>query len=206
TFVIDVFARGIVGWRVSRSMLTDLVLDALEQALHARQMGDGLIHHSDRGVQYLSIRYAERLQEVGVEPAVGSTGDSYDDAMAGSIIGYTTEVVHARGPWRSLDAVGYATLKWQLRTCDRATRCPSSNAFTPLPLQQRSRCLLTLIYVPQRRARGLKNRIYFPNGHINASDILKRKAPEDKTSCSEPFDEEGAPVVKDIYLGGNVMA
>lgn len=112
-FVIDVFARCIVGWRVSRSMQTDLVLDALEQALHARQVGDGLVHHSDRGVQYLSIRYTERLQEVGVEPSVGSTGDSYDNAMAESIIGlYKTEVIHARGPWRSLDAVEYATLEW----------------------------------------------------------------------------------------------
>jgi transposase InsO family protein len=112
-FVIDVFARCIVGWRVSRSMQTDLVLDALEQALHARQVGDRLIHHSDRGCQYLSIRYTERLQEVGVEPSVGSTGDSYDNAMAESIIGlYKTEVIHARGPWRSLDAVEYATLEW----------------------------------------------------------------------------------------------
>jgi putative transposase len=112
-FVIDVFARCIVGWRVSRSMQTDLVLDALEQALHARQVGDGLIHHSDRGCQYLSIRYTDRLQEVGVEPSVGSTGDSYDNAMAESIIGlYKTEVIHARGPWRSLDAVEYATLEW----------------------------------------------------------------------------------------------
>lgn len=112
-FVIDVFARCIVGWRVSRSMQTDLVLDALEQALHARQVGDGLIHHSDRGCQYLSFRYTERLQEVGVEPSVGSTGDSYDNAMAESIIGlYKTEVIHARGPWRSLDTVEYATLDW----------------------------------------------------------------------------------------------
>ena len=112
-FVIDVFARCIVGWRVSRSMQTDLVLDALEQALHARQVSDGLIHHSDRGCQYLSIRYTERLQEVGVEPSVGSTGDSYDNAMAESIIGlYKTEVIHARGPWRSLDAVEYVTLEW----------------------------------------------------------------------------------------------
>lgn len=112
-FVIDVFARCIVGWRVSRSMQTDLVLDALEQALHARQVGDGLIHHSDRGCQYLSIRYTERLQQVGAEPSVGSTGDSYDNAMAESIIGlYKTEVIHARGPWRSLDAVEYATLEW----------------------------------------------------------------------------------------------
>jgi putative transposase len=112
-FVIDVFARCIVGWRVSRSMQTDLVLDALEQALHARQVNTGLIHHSDRGVQYLSIRYSERLEENGVEASVGSTGDSYDNAMAETIIGlYKTEVIHARGPWRSLDAVEYATLEW----------------------------------------------------------------------------------------------
>jgi len=112
-FVIDVFARCIVGWRVSRSMQTDLVLDALEQALYARQVGEGLIHHSDRGVQYLSIRYSERLKDAGVEASVGTTGDSYDNAMAETIIGlFKTEVIHARGPWRSLDAVEYATLEW----------------------------------------------------------------------------------------------
>lgn len=112
-FVIDVFARCIVGWRVSRSMQTDLVLDALEQALHARQVGEGLIHHSDRGAQYLSIRYSERLKDAGVDASVGSTGDSYDNAMAETIIGlFKTEVIHARGPWRSLDAVEYATLEW----------------------------------------------------------------------------------------------
>ena len=112
-FVIDVFARCIVGWRVSRSMQTDLVLDALEQALHARQVGEGLIHHSDRGVQYLSIRYSERLKDAGVEASVGTTGDSYDNAMAETIIGlFKTEVIHARGPWRSLDAVEYAALEW----------------------------------------------------------------------------------------------
>ena len=112
-FVIDVFSRRIVGWRVSRSMQTDLVLDALEQALHARQVGEGLIHHSDRGVQYLSIRYSERLKDAGVDASVGSTGDSYDNAMAETIIGlFKTEVIHARGPWRSLDAVEYATLEW----------------------------------------------------------------------------------------------
>jgi transposase InsO family protein len=112
-FVIDVFARCIVGWRVSRSMQTDLVLDALEQALHARQVGEGLIHHSDRGVQYLSIRYSERLKDAGVDASVGSTADSYDNAMAETIIGlFKTEGIHARGPWRSLDAVEYATLEW----------------------------------------------------------------------------------------------
>ena len=112
-FVIDVFARCIVGWRVSRSMQTDLVLDALEQALYARQVGEGLIHHSDRGSQYLGIRYSQRLKDAGVQASVGTTGDSYDNAMAETIIGlFKTEVIHERGPWRSLDAVEYATLEW----------------------------------------------------------------------------------------------
>jgi transposase InsO family protein len=112
-FVVDVFARCVVGWRVARTMSTELVLDALEQALHARRAGQGLIHHSDRGSQYLSIRYSERLAEVGIEASVGSVGDSYDNALAETIIGlYKTEVIHARGPWRTLDAVEYATLEW----------------------------------------------------------------------------------------------
>lgn len=92
---------------------TDLVLDALEQALWARSTPQGLIHHSDRGSQYLSIRYSERLAEVGIEPSVGSIGDSYDNALAETIIGlYKTEIIHRRGPWRTLDAVEYATLGW----------------------------------------------------------------------------------------------
>jgi transposase InsO family protein len=113
--VIDAFARRIVGWRVSRSMQAGFVLDALEQALHDRRplQGDGLIHHSDRGVQYLSIKYTERLAEAGVEPSVGSVGDSYDNALAETIIGlFKTEVIHRRGPWRSMEAVEYATLEW----------------------------------------------------------------------------------------------
>jgi transposase InsO family protein len=112
-FVIDVFARRIVGWRVARSMHTELVLDALEQALWARKATAGLVHHSDRGSQYLSIRYTERLAESGVETSVGSVGDSYDNALAETIIGlYKTEVIHRRGPWRHIDAVEYATLEW----------------------------------------------------------------------------------------------
>ena len=112
-FVIDVFARRIVGWRVTRSLATELVLDALEQALHARRAGQGLIHHSDRGCQYLSIRYTERLAEAGIEASVGSVGDSYDNALAETVIGlFKTEVIHPRGPWRTLDAVEYATLEW----------------------------------------------------------------------------------------------
>lgn len=112
-FVIDVFARRIIGWRVARSMRTDLVLDALEQALWSRSDAKGVIHHSDRGSQYLSIRYSERLAEAGVEPSVGSVGDSFDNALAETIIGlYKTEVIHHRGPWRQLDEVEYATLEW----------------------------------------------------------------------------------------------
>jgi putative transposase len=112
-FVIDVFSRMIVGWRVSTSMQTDFVLDALEQALHARKDIDGLIHHSDRGTQYLSIRYGERLAQSRIEPSVGSTGDSYDNALAESINGlYKAEVIHRRGPWRNVEAVEFATLEW----------------------------------------------------------------------------------------------
>jgi putative transposase len=112
-FVIDVFSRRVIGCRVSRSMQTDLVLDALEQALWSRSRAEGVIHHSDRGSQYLSIRYTERLTQAGVEPSVGSVGDSYDNALAETIIGlYKTEVIHRRGPWRKLDDVEYATLEW----------------------------------------------------------------------------------------------
>ena len=112
-FVIDVFARRIVGWRVARTMRTDLVLDALEQALWARGGAQGVIHHSDRGSQYLSIRYTERLAEAGLESSVGSVGDSYDNALAETINGlYKTEVIHKRGPWRTVDEVEYATLEW----------------------------------------------------------------------------------------------
>lgn len=113
-FVIDVFARRIVGWRAASTPRTDLVLDALEQAVYERMPErDQLIHHSDRGSQYLSIRYTERLAEAGIEPSVGSVGDSYDNALAETIIGlYKTEVIHKRGPWRNLEQVEFATLEW----------------------------------------------------------------------------------------------
>jgi len=114
-FVIDVFARRIVGWRVSSSMHTDFVLDALEQALYDRQprQTDGLVHHSDRGSQYVSIRYTERLAEAGIEPSVGSRGDSYDNALAETINGlYKAEVIHRRGPWKTKASVELATLEW----------------------------------------------------------------------------------------------
>jgi putative transposase len=114
-FVIDVFARRIVGWRVSSSMHTDFVLDALEQALYARQpeRDSSLVHHSDRGSQYISIRYSERLAEAGIEPSVGSRGDSYDNALAETINGlYKAELIHRRGPWKTKEAVELATLEW----------------------------------------------------------------------------------------------
>jgi putative transposase len=114
-FVIDVFSRRIVGWRVSSSLRSDLALDALEQAICERQedSSENLIHHSDRGVQYLSIRYTERLAEAGIAPSVGSRGDSYDNALAETVIGlFKTEVIHRRGPWRSLEDVEFATLEW----------------------------------------------------------------------------------------------
>ncbi len=114
-FVIDVFVRRIVGWRVSSSMRTDFVLDALEQALYARQpqQDDALIHHSDRGSPYLSIRYTERLAEAGIEPSVGSKGDSYDNALAETINGlYKAELIHRRAPWKTKESVELATLEW----------------------------------------------------------------------------------------------
>jgi transposase InsO family protein len=114
SFVIDAFARRIVGWRVSRTARADFVLDALEQALHDRQpWRANLIHHSDRGVQYVSLKYTERLAEAGIEPSVGSVGDSYDNALAETVIGlFKAEVIHRRGPWRSFEAVEFATLEW----------------------------------------------------------------------------------------------
>jgi len=114
-FVIDVFSRRIVGWRVSSSLRSDLALDALEQALYDRPLAASapLVHHSDRGVQYLSIRYTDRLAAAGIERSVGSTGDSYDNALAESVIGlFKTEEIHRRGPWKGLEDVEFATLEW----------------------------------------------------------------------------------------------
>jgi len=112
-FVTDVFSRAIVGWRVSRSLKSDLALDALEQAIHARGDTDDLVHHSDRGTQYLSIRYTDRLLEAGIEPSVGTTGDSYDNALAETVNGlFKAEVIRARGPWRTIEDVELATLEW----------------------------------------------------------------------------------------------
>ena len=114
-FVIDAFARRIVGWRASRTAHAGFVLDALDQALHDRRpvKRGGLVHHSDRGSQYVSIRFSERLAEAGIEPSVGSVGDSYDNALAETINGlYKAEVIHRRGPWRNFEAVEFATLEW----------------------------------------------------------------------------------------------
>jgi transposase InsO family protein len=115
-FVIDAFGRRIVGWRASSSLRSDLALDALEQALWEREddrEDHRLVHHSDRGVQYLSIRYTERLHEAGIEPSVGSRGDSYDNALVESVIGlYKTELIRRWGPWRNLEDVELATLEW----------------------------------------------------------------------------------------------
>jgi transposase InsO family protein len=114
-FVVDAYARGIVGWRVSRTAHAGFVLDALEQAIHQRRpvKGAGLVAHSDRGSQYLAIRYTQRLAEAGIEPSVGSVGDSFDNALAETINGlYKTEVIHRRRPWRSFEAVECATLEW----------------------------------------------------------------------------------------------
>jgi len=113
--VVDVFARRIVGWRVSSTMRTDVVLDALEQAIHARGAAalPGLIHHSDRGTQYVSMRYTDRLADAGIAPSVGSRGDAFDKALAESVMAlYKTEVIRRQGPWRSLEAVEFATLAW----------------------------------------------------------------------------------------------
>ena len=112
-FVIDAFSRRIVGWRVSQSLRSDLALDALEQALYARPDTHGLVHHSDRGVQYLSIPYTDRLREAGIEPSVGGASDSYDNALAETIIGlYKTEVIRWLGPWRNVEDVELETLNW----------------------------------------------------------------------------------------------
>jgi len=113
-FVIDAFSRSIVGWQIANHLRTDLALDALEMALWRRKgAGAGLIHHSDMGVQYLSIRYTERLEEAGIETSVGSRGDSYDNALAESVIGlYKTEVIRHEGPWKGLEEVEFASLEW----------------------------------------------------------------------------------------------
>jgi transposase InsO family protein len=138
-FVIDVFARYIVGWRVSRTAHASFVLDALEQAIHARCPSEAsqLVHHSDRGSQYVAIRYTQRLAEAGIEPSVGSVGDSYDNALAETINGlFKAEVIHRRGPWKSFEAVEYATLEWVDWFNNRRILEPIGN-ITPAEAEQR---------------------------------------------------------------------
>ena len=142
-FVIDAYARRIVGWRASRTAHAAFVLDALEQALHERRplRGGGLVHHSDRGSQYLALRYTERLAEAGIEPSVGSVGDSYDNALAETINGlFKAEVIYRRGPWRSFEAVEFATLEWVIGSTPAAC---SNRSATCLPPRPRRATLLT---------------------------------------------------------------
>jgi transposase InsO family protein len=133
-FVIDTFARRIVGWRASRTAHAGFVLDALEQALHTRRpaRSGGLIHHFDRGSQYFSIRYTERLAQAGIEPSVGSVGDSYDNALAETINGlYKAKVIHRRGPWRSFEAVEYATLETEFGAANGSTGSITAGCSNP---------------------------------------------------------------------------
>ncbi len=143
-FVIDTFARRIVGWRVSRTAHAGFVLDALEQALHERRpvRDGGLVHHSDRGSQYVSIKYTERLAQAGIEPSVGSIGDSYDNALAETINGlYKAEVIHRRGPWRSFEAVEFATLEWVDWFNNRRLLAPIGN-IPPAEAEERYHAML----------------------------------------------------------------
>ena len=143
-FVIDVYARYIVGWRVSKTAHASFVLDALEQAIHDRRPvhRGGLVHHSDRGSQYVSIKYTERLAEAGIEPSVGSVGDSYDNVLAETINGlYKAEVIHRRGPWRSFEAVEYATLEWVDWFNNRRLLEPIGN-IPPVEVEQRFYAML----------------------------------------------------------------
>jgi transposase InsO family protein len=129
-FIIDVSARYIVGWRASRTAHTAFVLDALEQALYKRRTAHrgGLVHHSDRGSQYVAIKYTERLAEAGIEPSVGSVGDSYDNALAETINGlYKAELIHRRAPWKSFEAVELATLSWDYWFNNRRLMEPIEN-------------------------------------------------------------------------------
>jgi transposase InsO family protein len=138
-FVIDAFARRIVGWRVSASMRTDFVLDALEHAVYDRAGAglDGLVHHSDRGTQYLSMRYTNRLVDAGIAPSVGSSGDAYDNALAETVIGlFKTEVIHRRGPWR------HARLPVSPLRHKRKEDCWPTGQFTTAPRQVRGAWLL----------------------------------------------------------------
>ena len=139
-FVIDVFSRMIVGWRAATSMSSELTLDALEQALWARQIQGNLIHHSDQGSQYVAIRYSDRLIEAGVEASVGSVGDAYDNALAETINGlFKAEVIRRRGPWKGIDDVEYATLEWG---CTGSTPSACSSRSATSRLRSMRRCII----------------------------------------------------------------
>ena len=154
-FVIDVFSRKIVGWRVMNSLKTDIALDALEQALWARSDTDGLIHHSDRGSQYLSIRYTERLSESGIEPSVGSRGDSYDNALAESVIGlYKTEVIRKDGPWKGVDdvewvrgLVSWGHLQWLQNGMEKVRRIDERESQAIRKSEDRRRVLVFHLWI-----------------------------------------------------------
>jgi putative transposase len=152
-FVIDVFARRIVGWRVSRTQTASFVLDALEQALHARRPTDSLVHHSDRGSQYVSIRYTERLAEAGIQPSVGSVGDSYDNALAQSVIGlFKTEIIHRLGPWKSFEAVEYKTLNGSIGSTTSACWNRSVTSRPPRRKRTTTQPLRTSKWPPRNQA------------------------------------------------------
>jgi putative transposase len=171
-FVIDVFARRIVGWRVSSSMHTEFVLDALEQALYARrgEREGELIHHSDRGSQYVSIKYTERLAEAGIEPSVGSRGDSYDNALAETINGlYKAELIHRQGPWKTREAVELATLEWvswfnQIRLLEPIGYIPPAEAEANYWRHQRGQVTIATGHWAADSSRGLGHEYIGPTG------------------------------------------
>ena len=166
-FVFDVYSRFIVGWQAASHLRTDLVLDALEMALWERKgAGEGLVHHSDRGVQYLSIRYTERLAEAGIETSVGSRGDSYDNALAESVIGlYKAEVIRHEGPWKGLEDVEFATLEWVDWFNNRGCLSPSATSRRRSP---RKRTMLTPL--PWKKRRNSNNRASTEPGAVQKAE------------------------------------
>jgi transposase InsO family protein len=175
-FVIDVYARRIVGWRQSSSMRTDFVLDALAQALYDRQpeRTDALIHHSDRGSQYVSIRYSERLTEAGIEPSVGSRGDSYDNALEETINGlYKAELIHRRAPWKTKKSLELATLEWV--SWFNHTGC--LNPLDIFPLQKLKKTTIGTLSVKPPPRNDLTQRAYLKPGAIQCAHICSMPTP-----------------------------
>ena len=172
SFVFDVYTRFIVGWQAATHLRTDLALDALEMALWRRggDVLDGLVHHSDRGVQYLSIRYTERLEEAGIETSVGSRGDAYDNAMAESVIGlYKAEVIRHEGPWKGLDEVEFATLEWVDWFNNAGCLSPSATSHRQ---SSSRRTMLTLL--PRKKRRDSNKRASTEPGAVHSSLALPR--------------------------------